>query len=356
MPQLDRFEKIVLEETQQAGLPPENQERAIEVLRSWLDTTEEQRGEVCKQVRDLIKREVEKSLRGAARTALSRSNERIASEAIRNAHVEDRNRQSAGRMKEEMLQGYDVIRRQGKGFVFFGTARSESGETEYDRARELGRETSQLFGATIWSGAGPGDMDAVVRGAQEIGGRIGGIKIHLTEEQSKFEQDVSTAFSEEEVMVCDYFATRKILLTEAAMPETEEDRTGIICLPGGWGSGDEFFEFGNLKILKKLGTQRSVPVVLINYNGEYDGIMDFIRRAISDGRIGADQGFIDPDDPEQKGVFRVCSSNADALDYLADYYGVSEDDRHYAERLRKWEVDPDHIPEGTGKAAKKKAP
>ncbi|MBU2214093.1 LOG family protein [Patescibacteria group bacterium] len=348
MPQLDRFEKIVLEETQQAGLPPEIQERALEILHSWLDTSEEHRGEICKHVRELIRTEIDKSLRGAARKALTRANERIATEAISDAHVEKRNRQSASRMKEETLRGYELIRRQGKGFVFFGTARSKSGETEYERARELSREVSLIFGSTIWGGAGPGDMDATARGAQEAGGRIGGIKIHLTEEQSKFEQDISTAYSEDEVMECDYFATRKILLVEAAMPESEDDRTGIICLPGGWGSGDEFFEFGNLKILKKLGTQRSVPVVLMNYNGEYDGILAFIDRAISDGRISDDQGVIRPDDPEQKGVLRVCTSNAEALEYLADYYGVPEEDRHFAERLRNWEVEPDNIPEGTG--------
>lgn len=354
MPQLERFEQIVREEIQRAELPPPAQDRGIDILRSWLDTPAEGRGEICTNIRQLIRTELEKKYRKPAFGALACVNERIAAEAIEDAHTEDRNRRSASRMKREMLSGYELVRRQGKGFVFFGTARSKPGETEYERSRELARETALLFGSTTWSGAGPGDMDAVVRGAQEAGGRIGGVKIHLTEDQSEFEQNVSAAFDESEVMECEYFAPRKVLLTEAAMREREEDRTGVICLPGGWGSMDEFCEFGNLKLLKKLGTEHPVPVVLMNCGGEYDGILAFIERAISDGRIGTDQGCIRPDDPEQKGTFRACTSNAEALDYLAGYYGIPEEKREYAARLRNWNVEPDAIPEGTGTSRRKK--
>jgi len=351
MPPIGHLEKIVQEAMSNFG--PDVQDRALSFLHDWVNSPDHMRNEVCKKLQRAISKHNPKKERGALRAAHRTARENFASELAEVVSREAQDRQSASAMKKELLTGYELVRRQGKGFVFFGTARSDPGDTEYERAQELARETSILFGSTIWSGAGPGDMDAVVRGGQEAGGRIGGSKIILTEDQSEFEQNVSAVFSEDEVTECEYFAPRKVVLTEAAMRERESDRTGVICLPGGWGSMDELFEFGNLKLLKKLGTGHPVPLVLMNYNGEYDGIVAFIERAISDGRIGADQGCIKPNDPEQKGTIRMCKSNAEALDYLADYYNIPENQREYAARLRNWDVEPDKIADGTGSHSKK---
>jgi len=350
MPPLDRLEVIVRDVT--SGLNPDVQQRALGFLHEWVDAPEQMRSDVCDEIRTAINTHQPKRERSALRAAHKIASERFASQLAELVRREASDRQSANAMKRELLTNYELVRRQGKGFVFFGTARSVPGETEYERARELSREVAILFGSTTYCGAGPGDMDAVARGAEEAGGRIAGVKIKLTAEQSEFEQQASEVFDESELVICDYFMTRKHGLTEPAMREKEEERTGVICLPGGYGSMDEFFEFGNLKLLKKLGTVHPVPVVLMNCNGEYDGVLAFFDRAISDGRIGPDQGVICPDDPEQRGIFRVCSTNAEALDYLADFYSIPGEKREYTSRLRNWRVEPDTIPEGTGSTGK----
>lgn len=266
--------------------------------------------------------------RKAARDALRRIGNRVAAQAANAALSQKRDRQSLERIHKEGRSVLDLVRRQGRGIVYFGTARSEAGDTEYERTRELSREMSQLLGSTTWSGAGPGDMDAAVRGAQEAGGKIGGVKIHFEAHQSEHEQEISDAFALDEVVECRYFAPRKLGLVDAAMRDNETDRTGVIVMPGGFGTLDECFEFVTLKQLKKLGTKYPVPVVLMNYSGEYDGIEAFIARAVEDGRISE----------EEAKLLHICRSNKGVLDYFADFYKIPSGNREYDDKLRDWKL------------------
>jgi hypothetical protein len=115
-------------------------------------------------------------------------------------------------------------------------------------------------------------------------------------------------------------------LVDAAMRENESDRTGVVILPGGFGTLDEAFELIVLKQLKKLGTKHPVPVVLMNYGGEYDGIEAFIARAVEDGRISQ----------QETSLLRICRSNQEALDYFADFYHIPAEKRAYSEGLCDW--------------------
>ena len=264
-------------------------------------------------------------------SALDRIRDRVAAQSVQNTLQTEQDRQSLIRMHEEGRSVLDLVRRQGRGVVYFGSSRSKPGESRYERTRELAREMFKLLGCTTWSGAGPGDMDASVRGAKEAGGKIAGVKIILEEHQSKHEQEISSSFDTGEVVECRYFVPRKLGLVDAAMRENESDRTGVIVMPGGYGTMDEAFEFIVLKQLKKLGTKHDVPVVLMSYSGEYDGIEVFIDRAVKDGRISE----------EERSLFRICHSNQEVLDYFATFYEIPAEQCTYNERLCDWDDDGD---------------
>ena len=320
---VDDLSRIVSEETQECS--DQVQEFASDCFREFVANGEETiPDEICAMLLRRIHEVFEVGdERKNALSALDRIRNRVAAQSVQNTLQTERDRQSLILMHEEGRDVLDLVRRQGRGVVYFGSSRSKPGESRYERTRELAREMFQLLGCTTWSGAGPGDMDASVRGAKEAGGRIAGVKIHLEKHQSEHEQEVSPVFDTGEVVECEYFVPRKLGLVDAAMRENESDRTGVIVMPGGYGTMDEAFEFTVLKQLKKLGTKYDVPVVLMNYSGEYDGIEVFIDRAVKDGRISE----------EERNLFHICRSNQEVLDYFADFYKISAEQRTYHERL-----------------------
>lgn len=116
-------------------------------------------------------------------------------------------------VKKEILKCYELIHKLGKGVVYLGSSRTKPDHPDFVQAMELGREVKPfglpiahsrapilylkcssvlvLFAAsrikllqvaflldcTTWTGAGPGMMDAVVKGALQAGKPVGGFKI-----------------------------------------------------------------------------------------------------------------------------------------------------------------------------------
>ena len=321
----EELERIVREETESCSSVL--QMKALNAFQEWFDLSGETESRFCRKIRDRIKTTFQKRDRGAARQVLNSISQRFAIQSLVDAKRLQTDRRYVAETTRENALALNHKRRQGGGSLFLGTARSKPGEVEYERAQELAREVACLCPeSTIWSGAGPGDMDATIRGAKEVGSAVGGVKIHLTEEQSAFEQNISDAFDPDEVVECQYFHPRKVGLAHAATREGAEERTAVFCLPGGFGSMDEFFEFLTLMQLKIIGKDYPIPIYLMNYDGEYDGIIAFADRALQDKRISkADHQLI-----------RICTSNKEALDNFADFYEISEERRTYAARLRNW--------------------
>ena len=92
------------------------------------------------------------------------------------------------------------------------------------------------------------------------------------------------------------------------------DRTAFIALPGGIGTLDEAVEILVLGQLGKLGTNYQVPVILMNYDGYYDGVMTWIKDAEGHGALNRDE-------ISELKVFRT---NAECVTYLAEFYGVKQ--------------------------------
>ncbi len=244
---------------------------------------------------------------------------RIAEGSFQTSVQEQRDRISAKKMSTEILRAYEVIRKNGRGVVYLGSARTQPGNPYFEGARELGREVYLLLRSTSWSGAGPGQMEAPLLGAKEAGGRVAGVKIIINDERAAFEQSVTSALDPENVALCDYFGPRKIGLADAAMREQESDRTAIIATPGGWGTRDEVFEYLVLKQLKKMGTKHPVPLIIKNQNHFFDKMLEDNDRMLREGMISEDD----------LKLFSVCDSNRCVLDTLADFYAIPEEERGY---------------------------
>ncbi len=76
-----------------------------------------------------------------------------------------------------------------------------------------------------------------------------------------------------ELHVVDTMHTRKALMAELA--------DALIVLPGGYGTLEELFEAVTWQTLKL----HAKPVVLVNINGFYDGLLAFLDHAVEAGML-----------------------------------------------------------------------
>ncbi|MCC7443044.1 MAG: TIGR00730 family Rossman fold protein [Bdellovibrionales bacterium] len=145
----------------------------------------------------------------------------------------------------ELLQGAKLVRDIDPAVTVFGSARF-GGDHPYARvAEDLGRRLAEA-GYTVMSGAGPGVMEAVSRGAKKAGGRTVGANIVIPSEQrSNPYIDRSVTFSS--------FGARKAMLTRHSR--------AFVVLPGGYGTLDELTD---VLCLIQAGKMKPVPVILID--------------------------------------------------------------------------------------------
>jgi uncharacterized protein (TIGR00730 family) len=168
--------------------------------------------------------------------------------------------------------------------VVFGSARiAENGNRArwYDQARCFGRLASEKGGAlypmngqrdnVIATGGGSGIMEAVSRGARDVGAPAIGFNIMLPHEQEPnayLTPDLTFSFH--------YFAMRKMHLAMRA--------NALVVFPGGFGTMDEMFE---MLTLHQTGKVSSVPVVLFD-RAYWSKLVNF--------EFLVEEGMIDPKD------------------------------------------------------------
>ncbi len=86
------------------------------------------------------------------------------------------------RIMAEFVEGFETLSKIPQAVTVFGSARTRPGDPEYRRAEELGRALAKAGHAVI-TGGGPGDMEAVSKGAFEAGGQSIGVCIELPREE-----------------------------------------------------------------------------------------------------------------------------------------------------------------------------
>jgi hypothetical protein len=170
------------------------------------------------------------------------------------------------RIQAEFVEGFGALAELPRAVTVFGSARTPVGHPEYEMGRELGAALARDNFAVV-TGGGPGTMEAVNRGCQEVGGMSVGLGIELPFEQGLNDWvDLGINFR--------YFFTRKTMFVKYSQ--------AFVCLPGGFGTLDELFEALTLVQTQKV---TSFPLVLIGTD-YWQGMIDWLRdRALVHGTI-----------------------------------------------------------------------
>ena len=148
-------------------------------------------------------------------------------------------------INKEFTEGFNFIKTQSKSVTFFGSARTLETEQEYQDARELAKRISTELGYSVFTGGGPGIMEAANRGAFENSGKSFGLTIKLPAEQ------VTNPYLTDHINF-NYFFSRKVCMSYSA--------EAYVYFPGGFGTFDELFEILTLVQTNKI---ERVPVILI---------------------------------------------------------------------------------------------
>lgn len=196
------------------------------------------------------------------------------------------------RIMSEFVEGFEELSDIGPAVTIFGSARFHRNHKYYKKALEISCLLAEN-GYTIITGGGPGIMAAANKGASLNKVISVGLNIVLPKEQKPNPfQNKSLNFK--------YFFARKVMFVKYAM--------GYVCLPGGFGTLDEFFE-----ALTLIQTHKIYPFPLILVGKEYwHGLMHWIRttmlkeKTISKGDVELIKLI---DDPEE--VLSVINSHRD---------------------------------------------
>ncbi|MGD0961326.1 MAG: TIGR00730 family Rossman fold protein [Methylomonas sp.] len=154
------------------------------------------------------------------------------------------------RIISEFTEGFDELSDLQDAVSIFGSARLEPSHPYYLKTVELAELLSQQ-GFAIISGGGPGVMEAANKGAHAQNQISVGLNIELPMEQKPNPyQSISLNFR--------YFFVRKVMFVRYSM--------GYVCMPGGFGTMDEFFE-----ALTLMQTHKIYPIPLVLFGSDFWG-------------------------------------------------------------------------------------
>ncbi len=167
-------------------------------------------------------------------------------------------------------------------------------ENEYfvNLAKQLGRNIAEQGWELVFGGGKVGMMGLTADAALKAGGKVTGI--------------IPTALKRAEIAhseITNLHITND-MHSRKAMMESLSD--AFIALPGGFGTLDEFFE---ILTWRQLGFHQK-PVVLLNTDGYFDGIIDFVERARVEKMIYY----------EHTQMFKVTTGADETINYLKKYF------------------------------------
>lgn len=175
------------------------------------------------------------------------------------------------RILSEFTEGIDKLSDLGYAVSIFGSARLNPDNAYYQNAVEIARRLAkEEFG--IISGGGPGIMEAANKGAYKEKVKSVGLNIHLPQEQAPNKyQNLSLDYR--------YFFVRKVMFVKHSM--------GYVCMPGGFGTLDEFFE-----ALTLMQTEKIFPMPLILFGVDYwQGLIDWLKATMVPNGTISDSDF-----------------------------------------------------------------
>ncbi|AKE38882.1 Cytokinin riboside 5'-monophosphate phosphoribohydrolase [Corynebacterium camporealensis] len=207
------------------------------------------------------------------------------------------------RIQGEFVAGFDALAKLPKAVTVFGSARTTPEDPYYQMAEEVGRKLVDADYAVI-TGGGPGIMEAANKGAHEADGKSVGLGIELPFEQGLNSYvDLGLNFR--------YFFARKTMFLKYSQ--------AFICLPGGMGTMDEFFE---VMCMVQTGKVTNYPIVLLGTE-YWSGLVDWMTKALVSG------GYINETDTD---LFLLTDDVDEAIAHIVEAHEIMTDKRIREER------------------------
>jgi len=173
--------------------------------------------------------------------------------------MREHTRKRVSTISREFTEGFEFLEDYPQSVTFFGANQFKEDNPYYANARQLASYVVKKLGYSVFSGGGPGIMEAANRGAFEAGGNSLGLLIKLPEGQV-INKYITKSFASY------YFFVRKVCLSFSA--------EAFIFYPGGFGTLDEFFE-----ILTLIQTKKIANVPLICVGSEFwNKLKEFMKR------------------------------------------------------------------------------
>jgi len=134
-----------------------------------------------------------------------------------------------------------------------------------EQAELLGEAIAKKGLGLIYGGAKVGLMGVIANAALDAGGKVIGVLPRFLQTKEIAHTDLT------ELILVDTMHDRKAKMSELC--------DGVIAIPGGYGTMEEFFElltWGQLGLHKK-------PVAILNVNGFYDGLIALADNMVTQG-------------------------------------------------------------------------
>lgn len=196
------------------------------------------------------------------------------------------------RIMAEMVEGFEFLTGIKNGVNILGTKSVKPESEYYQVAYRLGQRLAK-DGFAVVSGGGPGTMEAVSRGAFEIGGQAIGINMKYGYKERKnpyLTRSIGFQFP----------YIRKLIITSPS--------TAFVFLPGGFGTLHQFFE-----VLTLIQTHKMEPMPVLLYNHKYwEPLLGFIKEIL----VHKFQTISDEDDE----FYQIVDSEEHLLDAIRTFY------------------------------------
>jgi hypothetical protein len=153
--------------------------------------------------------------------------------------------------------------------VFCGS--SEGTDLNYAKeAYQLGATCAKNGIQLVYGGAKIGIMGQVAKGALDANGSVIGVIPEFLKHKEVFHEGLT------ELIVTKNMHDRKLKMHELS--------DGILMLPGGFGTLEEFFE---MLTWSQLGLHQ-YPIGVLNTNGFYDPLMEMMQQMVDKGFVNID--------------------------------------------------------------------
>lgn len=139
----------------------------------------------------------------------------------------------------------------------------------YDAARRLGEILAEAGKSIIYGAGGHGLMGSLADGALSRNGKVYGVVPEFLQDLELTHPGLTGLSVVKEMRV-----RKQIML---------DDSDAVVALPGGSGTYEELFE---ALTMKRLGRWVG-PIVLVNTNGFYNGLLQFLAHSIDECFMGS---------------------------------------------------------------------